>query len=149
VWLHDYGKIVDHRNEYAATAAAAPAALAACGVPVSRLETAIRYVEMADRCQVIDLRSAPIGVQILSSADGCAHMVGPFYSLWWKENSDKHHDELMADNRAKLAKDWNHKITLPEARTAFAAQKCAIEQLIINDPTRRYLGGHGDAVIEC
>jgi len=67
---------------------------------------------------VIDLRSAPIGVQILSSRRLRPHG-WTFYSLWWKENSDKHHDELMADNRAKLAKDWNHKITLPEARNRF------------------------------
>jgi hypothetical protein len=82
------------------------------------------YVEMHDKCREMDLRQAPIEVQISSSADGCSHMVGPFFPIFWHEATDKTFvnktfEELMELNHKKLEKDWNHKIVLPEARKAF------------------------------
>jgi hypothetical protein len=72
----------------------------------------------------VDLHEAHIEVQIVSSADGCSHMAGPFLPLFWHEATDptftgKTLDELMQLNIKKVEKDWNHKITLPEARAAF------------------------------
>ena len=124
VWLHDYGKILDFDNQYAVTLSAGRQKLAELGFPAVFAEKAIDYVETMDRKLEVDLRQAPIEVQIVSSADGCSHMVGPFMKIFWNESTDKTFagktfEELLQLDRAKIEKDWNRKIVLPEARQAF------------------------------
>jgi hypothetical protein len=77
-----------------------------------------------DKKLTLDLTKAPIEVQIVSSADGCSHMVGPFFKIFWNTEIDKDFagqtlDEMLARDLAKLEKDWSRKIVLPEARAAF------------------------------
>jgi hypothetical protein len=86
------------------------------------VERAVLGIETMDKKMEIDLREVPLEVQIVASADGCSHMVGPFLSLYWREHPELSTEELLAANKAKLEKDWNRKITLPEARAAFAAR---------------------------
>lgn len=123
VWLHDYGKILDFEHEYSMSDASRQK-LTEIGFTPDVVERAVSYIEILDKKLEIDLRTAPIEVQIVSSADGCAHMTGPFMYVFWHEATDKTFphktlDELMALNLKKLHKDWNHKIVLPEARNAF------------------------------
>jgi hypothetical protein len=123
-WLHDYGKTLDYDNQYTKTLSAGRQKLTELGVPPATVEKAVDYIEMLDKKLEIDLRHAPIEVQIVSSADGCSHMTGPFMTLFWHEATDqtfagKSLDELMVLNLAKLEKDWQYKIVLPEARRAF------------------------------
>ena len=124
VWLHDYGKILDFDNGYAKTLAAGKQKLEALGFAPEFTNKAISYIETMDKKLEIDLRDAPIEVQIVSSADGCSHMAGPFLPIFWHEATDKTFvnktfEELMALARKKIDKDWTRKIVLPEARQAF------------------------------
>ncbi len=49
-------------------------------------------------------------------------MIGPFFSIYWWENSDVSIEELQARNRKKLTTDWEIKIVLPEIKHAFEFQ---------------------------
>lgn len=117
VWLHDLGKTINRADQYRLTLTEGRKKLLAAGFDNSFTDRVITYAEILDK--KIDLHTAPLEVQIVSSADGCAHFVGPFFSLWWWENSQKPFGELMTDNKLKALKDWNSKIVLPEARAAF------------------------------
>lgn len=120
VWLHDYGKILGLSTQETLTEG--KEVLDRLGFPEEFSEKAISYVEFADKKTGIDLESTPIEVKIISSADGASHLVGPFFSLWWHENSGKHFEELMQDNIRKAVKDWDKKIVLPEVREAFRSR---------------------------
>ncbi|MFZ1248891.1 MAG: HD domain-containing protein [Candidatus Saccharimonadales bacterium] len=122
VWLHDYGKALDFENQYSTTLSAGRAKLTEIGFASDFVGRAVSGVETMDKKLELDLREAPLEAQIVASADGCSHMVGPFLSLHWRENPLLSTEELLARNRAKLEKDWNYKITIPEARAAFAEQ---------------------------
>lgn len=122
VWLHDYGKILDFDNQYQMTLSAGREKLTELGFPEEFVEKAVNGIEVLDRKMEVELREAPIEVQIVSSADGCSHMIGPFMCLWWHENPERTFEQLMEDNKEKLLKDWNRKIVLPEARKAFEAR---------------------------
>lgn len=120
VWLHDWGKIIGATDEYAETLVAGRQTLIATGFPTAFAGQAVGYAEILDAKR--DLDRAPIEVQIVSSADGAAHLVGPFFALWWHEHPRKPVAELMAENRRKALVDWGRKIVLPEVRAAFAGR---------------------------
>ena len=127
VWLHDYGKIVDFDNEYTTTLTAGRQILQELGFEPAFIKRAVDNIETLDKKLEIDLRQAPIEVQIVSSADGCSHMVGPFLEIFWHEATDKTftnktYEEPMTLGRQKIDKDWQYKIVLPEARKAFEAR---------------------------
>lgn len=117
VWLHDYGKIIDIHNQYKATLLFGKKKLLMLGFPKEIVEKAVMYMTIFDRKS--DITKAPIEVQVVSSADGAAHLVGPFYAIYWKEHHNYVVEELMKENKRKALIDWNKKIVLPEVRKSF------------------------------
>ena len=119
VWLHDYGKILDFDHQYETTLSAGQSVLKKLDFSAEEISQALDYAEQLDRKSEIDLSKAPLEVQIVSSADGASHFIGPFFYLWWHENPEKPFEDLMRDNIKKAEKDWKRKIVLPEVKKAF------------------------------
>ncbi|MCA9327794.1 HD domain-containing protein [Candidatus Saccharibacteria bacterium] len=134
VWLHDYGKALDFDNQYTTTLTAGREKLNELGFAPEFVERAISNIETMDKKMELDLHEANIETQIVSSADGCFHMVGPFLSLYWREHPELDIDGLIQANRAKLEKDWAYKITLPEARKAFEARHASLHEQFGDSP---------------
>lgn len=118
-WMHDYGKMIDFAHQYEATLEHGGAALTKIGFAQGLVDRTMRMIEIMDKKLEIDLKDAPIEVQIVASADGASHFVGPFFYLWWYENPNKSFEELMQDNVRKIEKDWKRKIVIPEIGKAF------------------------------
>ncbi|MFA6268616.1 MAG: HD domain-containing protein [archaeon] len=117
VWLHDYGKILDFDKEHETTLLKGKQKLLELGFPKPTILKAIKYVELMDKKDKLD--KAPIEVKIVSSADGAAHLIGPFFPIHWYENPKTGIEELMQGHISKALSDWNKKIVLPEIKKAF------------------------------
>jgi len=117
VWLHDYGKMLDFKDQHKKTLTEGRKTLSRIGFPKGTIDKAIGFASLIDKKE--NLEKAPIEVKIVSSADAASHLVGPFFYLWWHENPGKPFEELMKDNIRKAMKDWDRKVVLPEVREAF------------------------------
>ena len=114
VWLHDFGKMLDVANQYELSISEGTKLLRKIGVDETFITKVMEYLDLFEKKKEIDLRTAPIEVQIASSSDAASHMIGPFFALYWKENHQKTIPQLMSENIRKLGHDWERKITLPE-----------------------------------
>jgi len=136
-WLHDIGKTLHPPDTMEGTPAEAGRLLRALEFDdafTGRVEAGLRVLDRKE-----NLDRAAIEVQIVSSADGCSHLTGPFMMIYWRENPHLSIDELMAENRRKAERAWTLKITLPEARAAFAERYRLMLELV-GDPPVRFLG---------
>ncbi len=130
VWIHDYAKILDKDNEHDEKMfEEGRTKLLEIGLNEGFVDKVITYLAIFEKKMEIDLNEAPIEVKIVSSADAASHLIGPFWSIYFKENNKKSIPELMESNRNKLKKDWERKIVLPEVKVAFKERhKFAWEQ---------------------
>ncbi|MGI0482772.1 hypothetical protein ACN4EE_18550 [Geminocystis sp. CENA526] len=76
-------------------------------------------IDIFERKTDIKLVDAKIEIKIVSSADAAAHLIGPFYSIFWWENPNMSIENLRKSNGDKLEKDWNKKVVLPEIRDTY------------------------------
>jgi hypothetical protein len=119
-WLHDYGKIIDFDNQHDHKYVdEGKNILLNLGFNEHFAQEVADNIKRHDSKLNID--QANIETQIVSSSDGCSHLVGPFISLYWWENPGKSLEAIMEENARKLRVDWDKKVTLPEARSAYKA----------------------------
>lgn len=129
VWFHDYGKILDFDNQYEMTQKEGMKFLLEIGFEREFATKVLEYVKIMDSKLTVDINEAPLEVKIVSSADGAAHLVGPFFLVYLQENHLKSLEELLAGNINKAIKDWERKIVLLEVKKAFKNRhKITLEQ---------------------
>lgn len=129
VWLHDYAKIIDFKNEHNPdTMALTGDFLISLGFDKTFADEFVKNLVLFESKMTIDLSNSPIEIQIVSSADGASHMVGPFYMIYFYEHPEMTIEELMKSNLAKLEKDWSRKITLTEVKKAFEGRYIQIKE---------------------
>lgn len=117
-WMHDYGKIINYATQHdTALIDEGRRLLIERGLDAPFAEQVAENIKILD--SKTNIEQANIETQIVSSADGCSHLVGPFISLFWQENPDLSLEQLMQENVRKLTVDWDKKVTLQEARTAY------------------------------
>lgn len=115
-WLHDIGKAL---GDNGGNAKEARRILEENSFSQAFIEEVVYVIERMDMHSDIDISKETIEVQIVSSADGCSHLVGPFMPIFVYEFHDRPFFDLMRGNANKARLDWHRKITLPEAQKAF------------------------------
>jgi hypothetical protein len=123
VWIHDYAKILDaSRQHEPAMFEKSREKMLELGFDKGFTDKAVEYLGIFEKKLEIDLHEAPIEVKIASSADAASHLIGPFWSLYYRENPTKTPEQFTQSNREKLKKDWDRKVVLPEIKKAFEAR---------------------------
>ena len=117
-WMHDYGKIVDFANQYDLRYAdEGKQVLVDLGFNASFADMIGESVKRFDKKD--HLENEIIEIRIVSSADACSHLNGPWVSLYWHENPDKPFEDIMKENIRKMGGEWELKVTIPEAISAY------------------------------
>ncbi len=133
VWFHDYGKLMDFKHEHTFTQKKGLAELIRLGFAPALAKKILDYIKVIDAKK--NLRRAPIEIKIVSSADGAAHLVGPFFTLYWYEHPTEGIQSLIAKNERKLTVDWTKKIVLPEVKKAFQSRYFFLKEQLAKLPT--------------
>lgn len=134
VWFHDYGKIIDFPNEHEATQERGLAKLLDLGFDAEFAKKVVDGIALIDKKDA--LSESSIEIQITSSSDGASHLIGPFYSLFWREHPNMEIEHILLENNRKLEVDWQKKITLPEVRSAMESRYTSLKEQFGNFPER-------------
>ena len=117
-WMHDYGKIIDFANQYYLKYAdQCKQVLKNLGFNEIFAEMIGESIKLFDKKDHIENES--IEIRIVSSADVCSHLVGPWQSLYWHENPNTPFENIMIENVRKMGGEWHLKVTIPEAIAAY------------------------------
>jgi len=118
-WMHDYGKIVDFDNQYDHQhLEEGRQAMIKLGFDESFVGAVTENIKILDQKE--NLADANLETRIVSSADGCSHLVGPFTSLYWWEHPETPFEDIMRENVRKLTIDWELKVVIPEAKRVYS-----------------------------
>jgi len=129
VWFHDFGKPIDEENERVVTLSEGPKVMLECGFSQEFVDKVIECWQLMEKKNEIDIRTAPIETQIVSSADGASHFTGVFYPSYFNENGD---DFITTQEylKKKIEKDWSRKIVLPEVQKAFEGRYLKAKEML-------------------
>lgn len=119
VWFHDFGKPIDIKNERVITREEGAKAMCRADLPVEFVDRVLKYWERMEMKNEIDISKECIEVQIVSSADGAAHLAGKFFSTYFGDFKEESLEETVARIKKKIKQDWERKIVLPEVKKAF------------------------------
>lgn len=135
VWLHDFGKPIDEENERAVTLAEGPKVMLECGFSQEFIDRVVECWKLMEKKNEIDIRTTPIETQIVSSSDGASHFTGVFYPSYFNEDGN---DFITTQKllKAKIEKDWNRKIVLPEVQKAFESRFLRAKEMLGEFPER-------------
>ena len=121
IWIHDYEKIIDFAQKDNRVLAATKQLLANAEYRPEVIDELVCMTNILNEKN--DIANTQIEIQIVSSADGASHVIGPFMDIYWYENPNMSISEIQAGNRKKIMKDWDLKITIPEIREAFESRR--------------------------
>lgn len=130
IWMHDFDKIIANSSRYTVTDQTPIQFMRGLGFHEKFINKVISLIDLLDRKNEIDISKTPIEVQILSSADGAAHLIGPFFHLYWYENTQKGIEEIRNENLKKIDTDWKKKITLPEIKKAYRKRYTVLRDIL-------------------
>jgi len=116
-WIHDYEKIIDFDNQYNTELIATRELMEQVGFNKDFISGLLSDLNILNAKK--NLQETSIEIQIVSSADGASHFVGPFGSLYWYENPSIPMADIQTERFRKIGVDWEQKITLPEVKKAF------------------------------
>jgi len=117
-WMHDYGKILEYDTQYDhAHIEQGRQQLITLGFDEAFATNIAESVKIFDKKDHLEHES--IEIRIVSSADACSHLVGPWVSLYWHENPEIPFETIMKENVRKLGGEWDLKVTIPEAIEAY------------------------------
>lgn len=117
-WMHDYGKIVNFDNQYDHRyVEEGRQEMIKLGFNEPFADAVAENIKTLDQKE--NLADANLETRIVSSADGCSHLVGPFMSFYWWEHPETPFENIMRENVRKLTADWDLKVVTPEAKRAY------------------------------
>lgn len=117
-WMHDYGKIIDYDTQYDhAHIEAGRQEMIRLGFDEAFATHIAESIKIYDKKEHLEKES--IEIRIVSSADACSHLIGPFVSIYWQENPDVPFEKIMQENVRKFDGEWEAKVTIPEAKQAY------------------------------
>ncbi|MFA7209448.1 MAG: HD domain-containing protein [Parcubacteria group bacterium] len=119
VWFHDFGKPIDMGNEYETTKTRGVEAMRSIGFEEKFIERVLELWVTMEKEQEIDISKEAIEVQIICSADGASHFTGLFYSSYFRDERGESLESIKNRIRAKIRKDWEKKMVLPEIKKTF------------------------------
>lgn len=118
VWVHDYSKPFkpDKREEKESLFSMVREVLRELEFEMSFVERVVSVLAEVESKDTTRIEDTSIEAQILSSADGASHFIGPFFFSYFRNDSHEHINDTMKRVREKAVRDWEKKVVLPGAR---------------------------------
>ncbi|EKE21690.1 MAG: hypothetical protein ACD_7C00154G0009 [uncultured bacterium] len=136
VWLHDFGKPLDAKNEYALTKTKGLETLQSVGLRDDFIGQVFELWEKMERKEEQNISQMDIEVQIISSADGASHFTGKFYATYFQDNSSESIASLENRIKEKIIKDWERKMVLPEVKKVFESRYLQALEIVGDYPEK-------------
>ena len=117
-WTHDYSKPLtrDKESEKSSLLPMVRTALSELSFDETYIANVCSRLEEIESKDTRPIEKASIEAQIISSADGAAHLIGPFFYSYFRNDPSESIIVTMQRVMQKANRDWEKKILLPEAR---------------------------------